>query len=73
MTFLRSNPEKGLRGARMKGVKAAQGDVIVFLQMPFEVNLNWLPPLLGKLSNVIPSHSKSNCDENPLTYIKIVF
>ncbi|XP_064610039.1 N-acetylgalactosaminyltransferase 4-like [Liolophura sinensis] len=33
----------------MKGVQNAQGDVIVFLQMPFEVNVNWLPPLLDPL------------------------
>jgi len=42
-------PEKtGEIVARMTGVRMAKGEVFVLLDSHIEVNVNWLPPLLGK-------------------------
>ena len=43
------NERKGLIVARMEGAKIATSEVLVFIDAHVEVNVNWLPPLLGKL------------------------
>lgn len=40
--------KKGLIVARMEGARNATGEVLVFLDGHVEVNVNWLPPLLGE-------------------------
>ena len=42
-------PRKGLMAARSYGARNATGQILVFMDAHVEVNVNWLPPLLGKM------------------------
>ena len=46
---VRAKKREGLIRTRLLGAKAASGDVLIFLDSHCEANINWLPPLLGKL------------------------
>jgi polypeptide N-acetylgalactosaminyltransferase len=45
--ILNNKERKGLIVTRMVGARVATGEVLMFLDSHMEVNVNWLPPLLG--------------------------
>ena len=46
---VRAKQREGLIRTRLLGAKVATGQVLIFLDSHVEANINWLPPLLGKL------------------------
>lgn len=48
--LLKTSKREGLIRARLFGAENSVGEVLVFLDSHIEVNVEWLPPLLGHLS-----------------------
>jgi polypeptide N-acetylgalactosaminyltransferase len=46
--IVRLPEQKGLIFARNEGARQATGEILVYIDAHCEVNVNWLPPLLGK-------------------------
>lgn len=47
--IIRLKKRQGLIRARLAGARKATSEVLIFLDSHTEANINWLPPLLGKV------------------------
>ncbi|KAK6166748.1 hypothetical protein SNE40_023374 [Patella caerulea] len=56
--LLRNGERKGMISSRIRGSRAAKGDVLMFLDSHCEVNIGWLEPLLSRIMEnrrIVPS------------------
>ena len=53
VTYLSFSFSPGRGNARMQGAAVAQGDIIVFVDGLVEMNVEWLSPLVQRLSKVV--------------------
>ena len=56
---IHADKREGLIRTRILGARHATGEVILFLDSHVEANINYLPPLLGKVENKPVKRKKS--------------
>ncbi|KAL4705705.1 hypothetical protein ACJJTC_018778 [Scirpophaga incertulas] len=54
--LFKTSEREGLIRARLFGAEQSVGDVLVFLDSHIEVNVDWLPPLLARLSEGVDGY-----------------